>query len=56
MCNWSINSARDVAWDNALVLWHLRDHTTLGSVFTGALARGVEVTSRGLLIAPPLPA
>ena len=24
-CNWTMNSARDLAWNNALLLWELRD-------------------------------
>lgn len=55
VCNFSINAARDLAWDNALVLWHLRDHATASELFLGTLARGVELSSRGLLVAPPLP-
>jgi hypothetical protein len=54
VCNFSINSARDLAWDNALVLWHLREHPTASTLFLSTLARGVEVSSRTSLVAPPL--
>jgi hypothetical protein len=53
--NWSINTARDTAWDNAIVLWHLKDLTLLRNLFLGTLARGVEIAGRGLLVAPCLP-
>ena len=49
--NWSINSARDVAWDTALALWDIRDHPVATDLFTGALARIVAMASRVLLVA-----
>jgi Family of unknown function (DUF5995) len=51
VCNWSINSARDVAWDTALALWEIRDHRVATDLFTGALARTVAMASRVLLVA-----
>jgi hypothetical protein len=51
VANWSINSARDVAWDNALALWDIRDHPVATDLFTGALARIVAMASRVLLVA-----
>jgi hypothetical protein len=48
--NWSINAARDVAWDTALALWDIRDHRTATDLLTGALARTVAMASRGLLV------
>jgi hypothetical protein len=49
--NWSINAARDVAWDTALALWDIRDHRVATDLLTGALARTVAMASRGLLVA-----
>jgi hypothetical protein len=49
--NWSMNTARDVAWDEALALWEIRDHPTATALLTAALARTVAMVSRALLIA-----
>jgi len=49
--NWSMNAARDVAWDEALALWEIRDHPVATSLLLGALGRTVAMVSRGLLIA-----
>jgi hypothetical protein len=51
--NWSINSARDVAWDTALALWRSRDDPTVAVLIMGGLARTVAMASRCLLVAPP---
>jgi hypothetical protein len=48
--SWSINAARDVAWDTALALWDVRDHQMATQLLTGALARTVTMASRGLLV------
>jgi Family of unknown function (DUF5995) len=48
--NWSINSARDVAWDTAVALWDVRDHEMAVKLLTGALARTVAMASRCLLV------
>ncbi|MDQ2839299.1 MAG: DUF5995 family protein [Actinomycetota bacterium] len=50
VCNWSMNSARDVAWDTAVGLWEVREHTTATALLTGALARTVAMVSRSLLV------
>ncbi len=49
--NWSMGTARDVAWDEALALWEIRDHRTATALLTAALARTVAMVSRALLIA-----
>ena len=49
--NWSIESARDVAWDTAVALWDVRDHHMATQLLTGSLARTVAMASRCLLIA-----
>jgi hypothetical protein len=51
IANWSINAARDVAWDTALALWEVRDHRTVQGLLMNALARTVAMASRGLLLA-----
>jgi hypothetical protein len=49
--NWSMNSARDVAWDTALALWAVRRNHFAVGLLTGALARTVAMASRMLLVA-----
>jgi Family of unknown function (DUF5995) len=51
--NWSINTARDVAWDTALGLWEVRDRPLAMRLLTDALARTVAIASRSLLVALP---
>jgi hypothetical protein len=48
--NWSINSARDVAWDTALGLWGSRSITAVEDLLMNALARTVAMASRCLLV------
>lgn len=45
-----LGMAREGAWDNAVVLWHLRGHEQMAALYRGGLERGVELTSRGLLL------
>jgi len=49
--NWSINSARDVAWDTGQALWMCRDITSAEDLMMSALARTVAMASRCLLVA-----
>lgn len=49
VANWSINAARDVAWNTALALWDVRDHQMATQLVTDALARTVAMASRDLL-------
>ena len=51
VCNWSLNEARDVAWDTALALWAVRDHHLATELLTGALARVVAMATQTLLVA-----
>lgn len=51
VCNWSLNEARDVAWDTALGLWAVRDNHRATDLLTGALARVVGLASRTILTA-----
>jgi hypothetical protein len=51
VCNWSIASARDVAWNTALVLSSLGFDSVPGRLLAGSLARSVAMASRLLLVA-----
>jgi hypothetical protein len=50
VANWSINAARDVAWDTAVALWDVRDFAIATQLLSGAMARTVAMASRGLLV------
>jgi hypothetical protein len=47
---WKIRKARATAWNNAEVLWHLRNTELPRELFERNLANLVELSSRGLLI------
>ncbi len=49
--NWSITSAREVAWDTAVALWEVRDHPIAVRLLSDGLARTVAMAGRGLLVA-----
>jgi hypothetical protein len=51
VCNWSMNSARDVTWDTALALWRCRGIATVEDLVLDGLARTVAMASRLLLAA-----
>jgi hypothetical protein len=48
---WSINSARDVAWRNSLVLWTLQPDPAASALFLDGLAAATALASRLLLTA-----
>jgi Family of unknown function (DUF5995) len=48
---WAINSARDLAWRNALVLWELRGDPVARGLFLDGLAEATALASRLLLTA-----
>ena len=50
-CNWSINTARDLAWNNSLLLWALRDDPPARGLFLDSLATSTALASRMLLVA-----
>jgi hypothetical protein len=52
VCNWSMNSARDVAWDAAVALWRCRSIATVEDLLMDGTARTVAMASRFLLVAP----
>ena len=48
---WSINSARDLAWNNSLLLWAIRDDPIVRGLACDSLAATAAAASRMLLIA-----
>lgn len=51
VANWSINSARDVAWDTAMALWMSRHVDQVEKLLMDGLARTVAMASSCLLVA-----
>jgi uncharacterized protein DUF5995 len=49
--NWTINDARDLAWNNCLLLWALRDDQVARGLFLDALTASTALASRLLLVA-----
>ena len=50
--NWSMNTARDVAWNESMALWDIRDHPHATALLTSALGHTVAMVSRALLCRP----
>jgi hypothetical protein len=51
IANWTINSARDLAWNNCLLLWAVRDHPVERQLLLDGLSASVAMASRLLLVA-----
>ncbi len=51
IASWSINSARDLAWNNSLLLWEIRTDPLACGLFRDGLAASTAAASRMLLIA-----
>jgi hypothetical protein len=51
ICNWSINSARDVAWKNCLLMWAVRHDPVARGLLLDSLAASTAMASRLLLVA-----
>jgi hypothetical protein len=51
VAEWSITTARDVAWQTTLALWEVRDNAFVTTMLTGSLATMVAMASRALLVA-----
>jgi hypothetical protein len=51
IASWTINSARDLAWNNCLLLWAIRDDPIASGLLAGSLARSAALASRLLLVA-----
>jgi Family of unknown function (DUF5995) len=49
--NWTINSARDLAWNNCLLLWEVRDDPIARALLADSLAGSAALASRLLLVA-----
>jgi hypothetical protein len=49
--NWTINSARDMAWNNSLLLWALRGDSFARGLFLDTLAASTALAGRMLLVA-----
>jgi Family of unknown function (DUF5995) len=50
IANWTINSARDLAWNNCLLLWTVRDDPIARGLFLDALATSTALASQMLLV------
>jgi hypothetical protein len=53
IASWSVLSAREAAWQNAELLWHLRDVPPLASNFMHGLDGLTTVAGKTLLVAVP---
>jgi hypothetical protein len=49
--NWTINSARDLAWNNCQLLWAIRDNPLARGLFLDSLAASTAAASCLLLVA-----
>ena len=49
--NWTINSARDLAWNNCLLLWAIRDDPLARGLFLDSLGASTAAAGRLLLVA-----
>jgi Family of unknown function (DUF5995) len=49
--NWTINSARDLAWNNCLLLWVVRDDPIARGLLQDSLAASTAMASQLLLVA-----
>lgn len=54
MAGWSVSAARESAWDNAELLWHLRTVPHLSDAFLSTLDGLTTVVSKALLVPVPL--
>jgi len=50
VANWTINSARDVAWNNCLLLWAVREDPFARGLFLDTLAASTALAGRMLLV------
>jgi len=50
LANWTINSARDLAWNNSLLLWTVRDNPLARGLLADSLAASAALSSRLLLV------
>ncbi len=50
IANWTINSARDLAWNSCLLLWAVRDDPVARQLLADGLAASAALASRLLLV------
>jgi Family of unknown function (DUF5995) len=50
ICNWTINGARDLAWNNAQLLWAIRDDPLARGLLLDSMAASTALASRMLLV------
>jgi hypothetical protein len=50
---WSVAAAREAAWNNAELLWHLSDVPLTASVFLGTLDGLTTLASKAMLVPVP---
>jgi hypothetical protein len=50
IASWTINSARDLAWNNCLLLWAVRNDPIARGLLADSLARSAALASRLLLV------
>jgi hypothetical protein len=50
VATWTINDARDLAWNNALLLWELRDARVARDLLLAGLGAATELATRTLLV------
>ena len=50
VASWTINSARDLAWNNCLLLWAVRDDPIARGLLADSLAAAAALASRLLLV------
>jgi hypothetical protein len=53
LASWSVTAARESAWNNAEILWHLRPEPGLSSTFKDSLDGLTSVASHTLLVPVP---
>ncbi len=53
VCNWGINTARDLAWTNSQLLWVVHRDELARDLFLKSLATATELAGRMLLVAVP---
>jgi hypothetical protein len=51
IATWTISSARDLAWNNCLLLWAVRDDPIARGLFLDTLAASTALASQMLLVA-----
>jgi hypothetical protein len=51
IATWTINCGRDLAWNNCLLLWAVRDDPIARRLFLDTLAASTALASQMLLVA-----